>query len=404
MKNQLLVLVIRELFNMVKERELPIIEPENEGESKNEMVTPFDPTKINILPKQDSLSNLIERLRNNEIDMNTEFQRNGNLWDVEKMSRFIESILIRFPIPAFYFDASDDANWLIVDGLQRLSSLNEFVVKNNLTLKGLEYLKYLEGFNYEELDRKFIRRINECPITLFILQPGTPDEVKYSIFRRINTGGMVLNNQEIRFTMTSVYLRQFLKDISSNEYLVKTIGDQSKRMLNQEFALRFLAFYYENYNDYTPQNISEFLNEMNEKLKKIEKSYKYENKIKEVNYEVEKINILEKYKIKFHSAMKRCWDIFEEQAFIKKNQEGEVKRKRISPTLFEVWSVALAKISEEEFKILFEKKDILIKKHDKMVTEDDEYYKSLTLSTGSREHVKTRHEKVKELIEEILND
>jgi hypothetical protein len=59
------------------------------------------------------------------------------------MSRLIESILIRFPLPAFYFDATNDDKWLVVDGLQRLSSIRKFVVEKNtsenLRLRGLEY-------------------------------------------------------------------------------------------------------------------------------------------------------------------------------------------------------------------------------------------------------------------------
>lgn len=87
------------------------------------MQDPFNPAEINIVPKQDTLRNLIERLRHEEIDMATDFQRHAELWDHQKMSRLIESILIRFPLPAFYFDASNEDKWLVVDGLQRLSSI-----------------------------------------------------------------------------------------------------------------------------------------------------------------------------------------------------------------------------------------------------------------------------------------
>ena len=96
------------------------------------MQDPFNPAEIKIISKPDSLRNLIERLRHDEIDMNTDFQRHAELWNNQKMSRLIESILIRFPLPAFYFDGSDDERWLIVDGLQRLSSIKKFVVDNKL--------------------------------------------------------------------------------------------------------------------------------------------------------------------------------------------------------------------------------------------------------------------------------
>ncbi len=349
------------------------------------MTEPFDPTQINILPKQDSLSNVIERLRNNEIDMNTEFQRHADLWELSKMSKFIESILIRFPIPAFFFDASDDNNWLIVDGLQRLSSIKKFVIDKKLKLKGLEYLTDFEGHNYDELPRKYQRRINECPITLFIIQPGTPEEVKYSIFRRINTGGLVLNDQEIRNAMAPQSLREYIGKLAQNEHLICTMGDQSKRMIDQELVLRFLAFYSMDYALGT-KSIRSFLDEMMKELKK---------------YDRNELNNLEQI---FSIALERCWLIFKEEAFVKYNEGNELFSKRKNSTLFEVWTVELANLSEKNFFKLVTKKHEVVKKHRKLMNGDQEYIKSITYSTQKREHFKIRHKKVNDVIQEVLND
>jgi len=190
--------------------------PDENGEIDAPMMEdPFNPAEIKIISKQDTLRNLIERLRHDEIDMNTDFQRHAELWDTQKMSRLIESILIRFPLPAFYFDASLDDKWLIVDGLQRLSSIRKFVLEKSdkkLRLRGLEYLKEFNGKPFDELHRNYQRRIDECPVTLFLIQPGTPEKVKYSIFRRINTGGLVLTDQEIRNAMAKPEIREYLKN------------------------------------------------------------------------------------------------------------------------------------------------------------------------------------------------
>lgn len=137
---------------------------------------------------------------------------------------------------------SDDDRWLIVDGLQRLSAIRKFVVEKKLRLSGLEYLEDFMGKGYEELPRTYKRRIDECPVTLFLIQSGTPDPVKYSIFRRINTGGLVLNNQEIRNAMTKPAIREFLENLSNDEYLIKVIGDQSKRMVDQELVLKKVLY------------------------------------------------------------------------------------------------------------------------------------------------------------------
>ena len=109
------------------------------------MEKPFDPTKINIETKTPSLDTLIKRIERAEIQMDTTtyFQRQDDLWDVVKQSRLIESILIRFPLPAFFFDASDDNCWLVVDGLQRLSSIRNFCVTQTLKLT-----KFLFSFSF----------------------------------------------------------------------------------------------------------------------------------------------------------------------------------------------------------------------------------------------------------------
>lgn len=353
------------------------------------MEDPFNPTEINIIPKQDTLRNLIDRLKHNEIDMDTDFQRSVDLWDTSKMSRLIESILIRFPLPAFYFDATDDDNWLVVDGLQRLSSIKKFVIENDsrkiLRLRHLEYLKELDGKSYFELPRTYQRRIDECPITLFLIQPGTPDEVKYSIFRRINTGGLVLNNQEIRNAMAKPWLRKFLINLADDEYLKKTIGDQSKRMIDQELVLRFLSFYSMDYNN-SKKNITTFLDEMMEYLMKLKQ---------------EELDELEKA---FRIAIKRSWLIFDVNAFEKRTDNYTSGRRiRKNSTLFEVWTVALANLSENESSKLIDKKDNVKKFHLEAMSNDDEYFRSITFSTQKKEYYRIRHSKVNEIIKEVLN-
>ena len=122
------------------------VETEQIDEQIPLMERPFDPTKINIETKTPSLDTLIRRIREKTVQLDTEsyFQRNPDLWDATKQSRLIESMLIQFPLPAFYFDATDDSNWLVVDGLQRLSSIRNFVVDKKLKLTNLEFLILLK--------------------------------------------------------------------------------------------------------------------------------------------------------------------------------------------------------------------------------------------------------------------
>ncbi len=348
------------------------------------MQDPFNPSEINIISKPDTLHNIIERLKHDEIDMNTDFQRHAELWGNPKMSRLIESILIRFPLPAFYFDASNEEKWLIVDGLQRLSAIRKFVIEQKLTLRGLEYLTDFNGMKYDDLHRTYKRRIDECPVTLFLIQPGTPEAVKYSIFRRINTGGLVLTDQEIRNAMAKPAIRTYLEGLASYEYLKKTIGDQSRRMVDQELVLRYLAFQFMDY-EQTKKNISTFLDEMINKLKKSSSAE------------------LDSYRESFQRAIYRCWQIFGAVAFEKRTNDQNTRRRRKNSTLFEVWTNALAALSESEMETLYERREELIQKDLDMMTKDNDYFKSITYSTQKKDHFRIRRDKVAQIIMEVLH-
>ena len=125
---------------------------------------PFNPKEINIKSKTMSLDNIIKRIRESEIDLAPDFQRKGNLWTLDKQSRLLESMLIKLPFPDFYFDGTEDEKWLVVDGLQRLSAIKNFVVDESLRLQGLEFLDNISGKTFSELPRNYRRMIEETEI------------------------------------------------------------------------------------------------------------------------------------------------------------------------------------------------------------------------------------------------
>ncbi len=217
-----------------------------DGQSSMPEVRPFDPSKIDIDMRTMELSSIITRLKYGEINMNTEFQRKSGLWTAVKKSQLIESLLLRIPIPAFYFDGGVKDNWLIIDGLQRITALKEFVIDGKLALTGLEFFSDLEGMKFADLPRTFVRRIEETNITAYIVKDGTPANVKYNIFKRINTGGLELTSQEIRHALYQGPATKLCRRLAKcKEFqMATTYSVRDDRMMDEELALRFIAVCY----------------------------------------------------------------------------------------------------------------------------------------------------------------
>lgn len=370
-----------ENYNIVNEPDV-----EYEDLSGALMEKPFDPNKIDITTKTPSIDILIKRLKAEpaEIDLSPAFQRHSDLWDDEKQSRLIESILIKFPLPAFYFDGSDNNKWLVVDGLQRLSTLRNFVISKKLKLKGMEFLKQLNGMKFDELPRSLQRQIEETQITAYIINDGTPEEVKFNIFQRINTGGLTLNSQEIRHALNQGIPATFIAELAELEEF-KIATDEAlkpKRMLDREFVTRFLAFYLHPYPDYVP-DLDTYMNSAMGELKKMDETQR------------------QKIKADFIQSVLLAKSIFGEWAFRKADKYPE-KRKPINKALFEVWSVSLARLDEGQRNKLENNKVILFNKAIELVKEDATFFDSITTSTGNKSSVAYRFSSIERIIQETL--
>lgn len=364
-------------------------EPEVEYEDLSSgvlMEKPFNPSKIDITTKHLTIDLLIKRLKANpiEIDLAPAFQRKSDLWDEQKQSQLIESLLIKFPLPAFYFDGSDNNKWLVVDGLQRLSSLRNFVILKKLKLKGLEFLNKLEGMGFDELPRNLQRQIEEAQITAYIINPGTPDEVKFNIFKRINTGGLILNSQEIRHALNQGISATFIADLADlNEFKEATENALSpNRMMDREFVTRFISFYLYPYTEYVP-DLDTYMNRTMSDIKKLSQMQRDE------------------IKSNFIQSMKLAKTIFNNWAFRKSDKYPE-KRKPINKALFEVWSVSLAKLNDTDRSKLIEKKEVVFEESINLIKNDSNFFASITTSTGNKSSVNYRFTKIESIIQETL--
>lgn len=315
-----------------------------------EITIPYNPENIKIIQGRFSLKEIYEMINGDEefepiLDLSPDFQRNY-VWDRTRKSRLIESILLNIPLPVFYLSRNEEGIYQVVDGVQRLSVINEFF-SNGFRLSNLEYLskecewKYYNNKNAVSLHPKFIRLLRTFQIDCNIIEPSTPTEVKFDIFKRLNTGGRSLNNQEIRNSVMRREVRDFIRDLADSEVFKAATNNniKPKRMLDQEMVLRFIGFYllYEK-RDYMDieysGNMNAFLDKLVDKLNDNYLFLPFEN-----------------IKLKFEISMENAFDLFNTYAFRKiSTRYRSQERNLINKSLFTAMSVLLTKFDRERVK------------------------------------------------------
>jgi hypothetical protein len=330
------------------------------------------------------ISLLLDRVNNTEIDLSPGFQRKGGIWSVKAKSRLIESLLIRIPLPAFYMDGSDESHWLVVDGLQRLSALTEFAITGSLKLKGLEFLSDYEGYTFEKLPRKLQRRILETQVTVFLIQEKTPPEVKFNIFKRINTGGLPLSTQEIRHALNQGPATELLKTLAvDKDFLEATQGGiPDRRMGDRECILRFLAFTLTPPQSYKSYDMDTFLNDAMAALNRMGPE------------ELERTAEIFRRSMRIN---KQLWGVY---AF-RKRKSDSLRRGPINRALFEIWAATIGRLTDQEVAVLEQRRASLNEKMSEALN-DVRFDASITYGTGDSRKVEYRFAKAQMMVAETL--
>jgi hypothetical protein len=353
-----------------------------EAETGEEIVSaPYDPSQVKVDYKPFPIFQVMRKIRLGELDLHPEFQRHL-VWDTTRQSRLVESVLISVPLPAFYLDATTTNHWVVVDGLQRLSALNRFCNHNDLRLYNLEFLKELEGCTFEDLPRAYQQQIEETHLNLYIIQPEVPDEVKFTIFYRINTGGVVLTRQEIRHCLYHGPATAFLKNLAESKKFMIVTGASipTKHMDDRECILRFFAFHLTPYTEYQNSNFDAFLGQTMRRLNQMNEGER--SKLRELFFEM----------------LNRARTVFGDYAF-RKLYDVEGRRYPINKALFETWATLLMHHAEHK---LTERKESIVYEFTRVVQDDDDFNKSISQSVGSVKNVQKRFSTIDNLLTKAL--
>lgn len=348
---------------------------------------PWDPAKIRISTKPFSLRQIIDMIDEDDIDLAPDFQR-LYVWKPMQRWRLIESILLGIPLPAFYFNQDAAGAMQVVDGVQRLTTLYSFAAKGSEErLADLEYLHDLNGKRFVDLSVGLKRRFQQTQIFVNVIEPQTPDEVKFDVFRRINTGGSPLTTQEIRHCMSRARSRDLLKRMVELPSFAKATANafkSEKRMADREMALRFCAFRLlpdlETYRDFT--SLDSFLLDF---IRQVDGNHKDKPQLSDA--------VLERLINDFDQAMKSAVIVFGKYAFRKYPGWAKV-RGPLNRALFESWSVALADYAPST--LMPHGPAIMAATRKRM--EDYQYNTATTQGTGDPRKVKLRFTAARELI------
>ncbi len=245
-----------------------------------------------------SIGELLNLYKDQELDIHPEFQRIFR-WSVQQKSRLIESLLLGIPLPSIYVSTNDEGIWEVIDGVQRLSTIFEFMgelkgpgsedseeiqSKPAIALEKTKHLPELEGVTFSDLDQTLKLEFKRTRLDVKILSrevQGT-GKGKFDLFERLNTYGQPLSPQELRnCIMVSLNpdLFRWLKKLAENEEFRACLilsEAQLQEKYDMDLALRFITL-----RDASISNIGDVHEFLRDRMEGIATSRKFSKKKEE---------------------------------------------------------------------------------------------------------------------------
>lgn len=336
----------------------------------------YGPDDIFVENKPFSLRQILELIDSEDIELSPDFQRNF-IWDKTRQSRLIESILLGLPLPSIYLSQYEDGRLTVVDGLQRLSTIKSFL-NNELKLSNLEYLDECNGFFFsglgEVLSPLRLRRFTQTQIMCFVIDYRSPSKLKFDLFRRLNTGGKPLNNQEIRNCLSRPEVQHVLKDMVKLQSFLDATAYSVKdtRMDAREAALRFLYFN-EQYSPNLDNILGLYTGDMESTL---------DNFIDELNSR--NIEQLRRVIPIYDRGLKNAHHLFGNNCFRKiTNDTLYGRRTPVNKLLMLSFSVLLSRYNHETVTSKFNQNELLAPLAE-LITDNEEVFQAITWGTNGK--------------------
>jgi Protein of unknown function DUF262 len=230
-----------------------------------------------------SFNELLDMRKNGELDISPDFQRLFQ-WSEGARSRFIESLLLEMPVPPIYVIEEEEGKYLLIDGLQRISSylhlrgeleadhLDPPVFKGQkLEFIDCDIIKELNGKTYDNLGTALQIKLKRSFVRVEVVRKGSDPQFKYHMFKRLNTGGQLLTQQQLRnctIRLLNPKFANLIIDLSKDDHFKECIANITQEAIlgafDQELVLRFFSF--KNNRDNFKHDVADFMTEYMEKV------------------------------------------------------------------------------------------------------------------------------------------
>lgn len=346
---------------------------------------------IRVTKKDFSIYELRRKYINGTLILDVNFQRR-NVWLSKQKCELIESILMGLPLPIFYFKQLDNANYVVVDGKQRLSALFEFL-DDEFPLKNLNILKNLNGKKFSQFKDSFGNgifqsQLEDYQVYSHLILPPTPDKILFDIFDRVNRGGTKLNKQEIRNALYQGRGLDMINDIALTEEFFQATNispGKDKRMKAEYLITRYISFFlYFNGRLDKKENVYTYNGDIDNL---IENSLKYLNSCNSLELENIRNIVI--------GSLRKIFFYFDTQAF-RKNMDPA---KPINMNIFETTMFLMSYIPFNDEKLKTKLHNLILN-----TITNEIYLDSIGNGRDSTRKVNIRFDLMKNIIKEIEND
>lgn len=325
-----------------------------------------------------TVHDVLRRIEKGSFVMDPDFQRDF-IWEDDKQSKLVESVLMRIPLPVFYLAENQKGQMIVVDGLQRLSTFQRFV-NNELKLK-LKHQPELNDKRFKDLSPKLQNRLEDCNLILYVIDAKVPAQALLDIFERVNSG-LALTRQQMRNCLFTGKATRFLKEEASTTLFKTATGGSlnPKTMRDRELINRFCGFEVLGFERYKG-DMDDFLAKTLEKMNHMS------------DEELYKLSAI------FRTSLKNNVKLFGKHAF-RKHMRGQDSRSVINASLWDVMSTGMANYSEH----IIEARAKELRESLYRLFESSEFIESITLGTNQVNRVKARFINTQDVFKEIIGD